>query len=116
MNNEKIYTISSDEFDTYLDRRQKKRYREHIDLSKIMEELDVSSSAGLAFHLKKLVKEAIIEKVKTTRESISGHQRSAKDAYNITPRGKYFQGIISLIEEMILSDPDHQIHVFKETT
>jgi diguanylate cyclase (GGDEF)-like protein len=48
MKDEKIYTISREELDIYLDRRQKRKYKEHLDLTKIMGEALIFANKFIA--------------------------------------------------------------------
>ena len=48
MHEGKIHTIHRSELDIYLDRRQKRKYKEHIDLSKILGEALVFANRFIA--------------------------------------------------------------------
>jgi YesN/AraC family two-component response regulator len=70
-----------------------------LNFNKIFEELDIKSSSGLAFHIKKLVQEDILEK--------------DENLYFLTERGQYFGEIIYLLEKIGFSDPGSRVKVLK---
>jgi DNA-binding response OmpR family regulator/DNA-binding HxlR family transcriptional regulator len=70
-----------------------------LNFNKIIEDLEVESSSGLAFHIKKLVQEEIL-----TKED---------NLYLLTERGQYFGEIIYLLEKIGFSDPGSRVKVLK---
>jgi len=70
-----------------------------LNFNKIVEEMKIESSSGLAFHIKKLVQEGILEK--------------EKNLYLLTPRGHYFGEIIFVLEKVGFLDPGSRIKVLR---
>ncbi|MFX0181750.1 MAG: response regulator [Candidatus Hodarchaeota archaeon] len=73
-----------------------------LNFNKIIEELAIESSSGLAFHIKKLVQEDILEK--------------DENLYFLTERGQYYGEIIYLLEKIGFSDPGSRVKVLKHIT
>ncbi len=72
-----------------------------LNFNKIFEEMKIESSSGLAFHIKKLVNEGILEK--------------EMNLYFLTPRGHYFGEIIFVLEKVGFIDPGSRIKVLRYT-
>jgi ActR/RegA family two-component response regulator/DNA-binding HxlR family transcriptional regulator len=72
-----------------------------LNFNKIIEELRIDSSSGLAFHMKKLVQEGILEK--------------EKNLYFLTARGHYLGEIIFDLEKIGFIDPGSRIKVLRYT-
>ncbi len=72
-----------------------------LNFNKIFEEMKIDSSSGLAFHMKKLVQEGILEK--------------EKNLYFLTARGHYFGEIIFDLEKVGFLDPGSRIKVLRYT-
>ncbi|MFX1514203.1 MAG: response regulator [Promethearchaeota archaeon] len=75
------------------------KLRGSLNFNKIMEELNIKRSSNLAFHLKKLTQETIVDK--------------SESNYKLTDRGYYFADLISSLEKIGRSDPISQIKAFK---
>ncbi|MFX0172673.1 MAG: response regulator [Candidatus Hodarchaeota archaeon] len=70
-----------------------------LNFNKIIEDLEIESSSGLAFHIKKLVQEDILTK--------------EENLYLLTERGQYIGEIIYLLEKIGFSDPGSRVKVLK---
>ncbi|MFX0087814.1 MAG: response regulator [Candidatus Hodarchaeota archaeon] len=72
-----------------------------LNFNRIFEEMKIESSSGLAFHIKKLVNEGILEK--------------NENLYYLTARGHYFGEIIFILEKAGFLDPGSRIKVLGYT-
>jgi YesN/AraC family two-component response regulator len=70
-----------------------------MNFNRIGEELNIKSSSNLAFHIKRLVEEQILDK--------------NDNLYTLSPRGKYFGEIIYNLENIGFGDPSSRIRIIK---
>ena len=70
-----------------------------LNFNRIVKDLQIKSSSNLAFHIKKLVEEKILNK--------------KENLYYLTPRGQYFGEIIFNLEKIGFSDPGYRIRIME---